>query len=419
MSRKPLGTGNNLWHYEVVDILSSFKYKNFRLYFFGQAISLLGIWMQGTAVCWLIWQLSSSSRWLCLVGFASQIPILIFGLFAGVLADRILRHKLIIIIQLVAMLHAALLAFFTHTGTITPMLIFLLSMFLGFIFSFDYPARQGFLMDMVGKEDIGNAVALNSSIVHAGRVLGPVAAGFIIQRFGVANCFTINAISFLFIITALLFMKRCDFFPQSISDSSESVFVSVKNGLKIVYDIVEIRKPLTVMSFLSLVIMPYAFLMPQIVNQRFSGGPQELGFAMSASGLGALIGAFYLAWRKNVNGLYKLIKYSMILAGIGLVSLAFITNLYVAIPFLILTGISSFIIVAGTNTIMQTFVPQQFRGRVMSIFTVAFFGLAPVGSLISGQIASFAGAHNTVAAGGFLAVVVMFSEIVYKKIRKS
>jgi MFS family permease len=214
-------------------------------------------------------------------------------------------------------------------------------------------------------------------------------------------------------------MKRCDFFPQSISDSSESVFVSVKNGLKIVYDIVEIRKPLTVMSFLSLVIMPYAFLMPQIVNQRFSGGPQELGFAMSASGLGALIGAFYLAWRKNVNGLYKLIKYSMILAGIGLVSLAFITNLYVAIPFLILTGISSFIIVAGTNTIMQTFVPQQFRGRVMSIFTVAFFGLAPVGSLISGQIASFAGAHNTVAAGGFLAVVVMFSEIVYKKIRKS
>src|SRR3989338_7691517 len=181
-------------------LFSSFKHYNFRLYFTGQALSLLGIWMQGTAVSWLTWKLTSSPRWLGAVAFASQIPILIFGLFAGVVADRVKRLRLIVVIQIFAMFQAVILAFLTLTGQINAPLIFFLSLFLGVVFAFDYPARQSFLMDMVGRDDITNAVALNSSIVHGARVLGPVAAGLIIAAFGEGVCFSVNSVSFLFFL---------------------------------------------------------------------------------------------------------------------------------------------------------------------------------------------------------------------------
>lgn len=390
-----------------MNLFRSLKHRNFRLYFFGQSVSLLGVWMQGTAISWLTWRLTGSPRWLGAVGFATQIPILIFGLFAGVAADRFMRRRLVITIQIIAMLQAAILAFLTLTGHITPVLIFILSLFLGFIFAFDYPARQSFLMDMVGGEDIGNAIALNSSVVHAGRVLGPVVAGLLIAEFGEGACFAINSLSFLFVISALLLMRTKDLYPQGSENNHESIFKSITEGLEVAWNIVEIRKPLIFMSILSLAAMPYIFLMPQVVGERFGGSARELGLAMSMSGLGALIGAVYLALRKDNEGLYRQIKYCLFATGLGLVSIAFMPSLVAAAPSLVLIGIGSFIVVAGTNTIMQTLVPPQFRGRMMSIFTVSFFGFAPIGSLISGLAASRFGSHTVIAGGGAFCIMAL------------
>lgn len=370
-------------------------------------MSLLGTWMQGTAVSWLTWRLTGSPKWLGAVGFASQVPVLFLGLFAGVVADRTGRRRLNIAIQTVAMFQAGILAFLTLTGAITPFLIFILSIFMGFIFAFDYPARQSFLMDMVGKEDIGNAVALNSSIVHGGRVLGPIAAGFIIASFGEGICFAVNAISFLFVIAALFMIDKHKLFHQELSDPREPIHIAVTEGLRVAWRIVEIRKPLLLMGVLSFAAMPYVFLMPQVIGERFGGASRELGIAMSASGIGALIGAVYLAWRKDTEGLYGQIKRCLFASSIGLVSIAFIPDLVTAVPSLVIVGVGSFIVVAGTNTIMQTHVPAKFRGRMMSIFTVTFFGLAPVGALISGLVASIIGSHIAIAMGGVICLMAL------------
>ncbi|OGQ50063.1 MAG: hypothetical protein A3I09_00935 [Deltaproteobacteria bacterium RIFCSPLOWO2_02_FULL_47_10] len=385
-------------------LFSSFKHYNFRLYFTGQALSLLGIWMQGTAVSWLTWKLTSSPRWLGAVAFASQIPILIFGLFAGVVADRVKRLRLIVVIQIFAMFQAVILAFLTLTGQINAPLIFFLSLFLGVVFAFDYPARQSFLMDMVGRDNIGNAVALNSSIVHGARVMGPVVAGLIAAHFGEGMCFAVNAISFIFVLAALLMMKRNELYPQ-VMESHGSVNCSIKEGLRFVWNTREIRRPLKLMAIFSLAGMVYVALLPQIIGERFGGTARELGFAMSSAGFGALSGAVYLAVRKGTCGLYKIIRFFLGLAGVGSILVSVSPNLYFLIPALVITGLSGFMVVAGTNTIMQTTSPPEYRGRIMSIFTVAFFGLMPVGSLIAGQVASVVGAPFTIAIGGIICLI--------------
>lgn len=390
-----------------MQIIRSLKHRNFRLFFFGQAFSLLGVWMQGPTVSWLVWRLTGSPKWLGAIGFASQVPILIFGLFAGVVADRVRRHRLVITIQTIAMAQALILAFLTLTGLITPPLIFVLSLFLGFVFAFDYPARQSFLMDMVGREDIGNAVALNSSLVHGMRVIGPVAAGFIVAELGEGACFTVNATSFLFVLTALFLMNKEELYPQVKEDDNHSVKRSIKEGLKLVWNMPEIRQPLIIMAVLSLAAMPYIVLLPQVVGERFGGTAKELGIAMSASGIGALTGAIYLATRKGIAGLYAIIKASLFFAGLGLVTIAFIPAFKLLLPVLALVGMCSFLVVAGTNTIMQTTAPPQFRGRIMSIFTVTFFGLTPIGSLVSGHVASIMNAHYAIAAGGLVCLIIL------------
>lgn len=384
---------------------SSLAHRNFRLYFFGQAMSLVGVWMQGTAVSWLVWRLTESPKWLGMVGFAAQIPILIFGLFAGVVIDRFSRWKLIVIIQVLAMIQALLLAAFTLTGMINAPLIFALSLFLGTIFAFDYPSRQAFLMDMAGKCDIQNAIALNSSIVHASRVAGPAIAGFIISRYNEGACFAINALSFIFVLTSLLMMNRDELCPQTI-EIGNSMFNSIKEALKYVWRTENIRRPLILVGVLSLSAMQYVVLLPQLVSERFSGGSRELGLAMSSAGLGALFGAAYFAYRRKTDGLYNIVKHSLSSAGIMLIIISVIPTFNVAVPFFILLGLSTFLVVAGSHTIVQTEVESSLRGRVMSIFTISFFGLSPIGSMVAGLASAKLGVAFVIAVGGLICLLM-------------
>ncbi len=372
--------------------------------------------MQGTAVSWLVWKLTHSTFWLGAVGFAAQIPILVFGLLAGVIADRARRHTMVIVIQSIAMLQATILAVLTLTGTVNIYWILLLSLFMGFIMAFDFPTRQSFLMDMVGREDISNAVALNSSIVHGSRVLGPVAAGFIIAIFGEGTCFVINAISFLCVLASLLLMNKEELYPQVI-ESGHSVKESIAEGMQLARRTREIWVPLAIMAVLSFAAMPYIVLLPQIVSVRFGGSARELGIAMSAAGLGALIGAAGLALRKENEGLIRVIKVALGISGVGLVALAFIPTLITALPVLMVIGLSGYLVVAGTNTILQLYSPPESRGRIMSIFTVTFFGLTPVGSILAGHVASIVGVGPTIASGGVICLIV-YSVFVAKKWRR-
>lgn len=386
-------------------IFSSLSHYNFRLYFLGQALSLVGIWMQGTAVSWLVWRLTHSPQWLGAVGFAAQIPILVFGLFAGVVVDRVYRWRLIVIIQLLAMIQAILLSFFTITGFISAPILLALSFLLGVIFAFDYPSRQAFLMDMAGRGDIQNAIALNSSIVHASRVGGPAIAGFVILKYGEGACFVLNAVSFVFVLIGLLMMKREELCPQSF-ESGESVFGSIIAALKYVWNSENIRRPLILVGILSIAATQYVVLLPQLIGERFLGGARELGLAMSFAGLGALFGAAYFAYRKKTDGLYRIVKHSLSVAGIMLVIISVVPTFVSAIPFFMVLGLATFLVVAGAHTIVQTEITGDLRGRVMSIFTISFFGLAPAGSIIAGLAASKIGVAFVIAIGGLICLLV-------------
>lgn len=387
-----------------MQLIRSLKHRNFQLYFTGQLLSLVGVWMQGTAVSWLVWRLTHSTKWLGAIGFATQIPILVLGLFAGVAADRLRRHTLVIGVQLFAMLQAAILAFLTITGVIDPWLIFTLSLFMGSIFAFDYPSRQSFLIDMVGRGDITNAVALNSAIVHGSRIMGPVLAGFIIAEFGEGTCFAINAASFLFVLASLVLMNRAKFFKQVVP-ASDTLKGSIKEALAYSLKDGRIRRPLILMAVFSFFGMSYVILLPHIISTYFGGGASELGLAMGAAGLGALIGAIYLATRKGPAGLYGVVKMFLAAAGVALLSLSLATSMVSALPSFVLIGLGGFLVVAGTNTILQIIPPEAMHGRVMSIFTVTFFGFAPIGSLISGQMASFIGTKSTLAICGAMCII--------------
>ncbi len=357
--------------------------------------------MQGTAVSWLTWRLTHSSKWLGAVGFAVQFPILLFGLFAGVIADRVSRRRLIIFIQVLAMAQAIVMAILAMLNIVTVEAIFLLSLFLGTVFAFDYPARQSFLMDMVGPEDITNAVALNSSVVHGARVLGPVAAGLIIATYGEGICFTINAVSFLFVLLGLILMRKSELNPQPL-EVNHTVGSSITEALKFVWKDECLRQPLLLLGTFSLSIMPYITLMPQIVATRFGGTARELGLVMGAAGFGALLGAISLAVRKRQSGLFNLVKSSMGISAVALIAVAAIPKIVFSLPALIILGLSGFLVVAATMTILQIGSPPSLRGRIMSIFTIAFFGFMPIGSLVSGITASYIGPAWTLTIGGII-----------------
>lgn len=382
-----------------MQLLRSLHHRNFRLFFAGQIISVFGVWMQGTAVSWLTWRLTHSTTWLGLVGFASQVPILVFGLVAGVVVDRISRWRLIVSIQIAAAIQAGLLAGLAISGHITVLHVFFLTLLLGFVFALDFPTRQTFLMDMVGREDIGNAIALNASMVHFTRTIGPAVAGLVVARWGEGTCFLINALSFVPVIVGFFLMDKDQLFPQEY-DGDHSILSQIREGLRLAWTTPEIRCGLTMVGILSLTFMPVMVLLPKLVAVRFAGGVKDLGILMGAVGLGALIGSGVLAvWKGN---LLKLARASLILIGISMVFLSIAGRFSVAIPILVVIGLASLLIIAGMHTLLQQMALPSSRGRIMSIFTVTYFGLAPIASIAAGVAASYIGEAWTIALSGVI-----------------
>ena len=376
----------------------SLKYRNYRLYFYGQSISLIGTWIQRITTPWLVYHLTNSPFLLGLVGFAGQIPTFLIAPFAGVFTDRWNRYYLLIITQIAAMIQAFILAFLYINGSIQVWHIVVLSVLLGIVNAFDVPVRQSFVVEMVEKkEDLGNAIALNSSMVNGARLFGPSIAGMLIAFTGEGVCFLLNGISYLFVIASLLMMKIT---PRKNAPRNKHVMKELKEGFKYTFGFAPIRYLILLLALVSLVGMPYTVLMPVFAKEILHGGSHTFGFLMGVSGMGALTGAFFLASRKNVLGLDKIIPLAAATFGAGLIAFSFSRYFALSMGLMVFVGLGMMLQMASTNTILQTIVDDDKRGRVMSFYTMAFMGTAPFGSFIAGSLASKIGAPNTLVVGG-------------------
>jgi MFS family permease len=383
-------------------LLRSLKHKNYRLFFGGQIISLTGSWMQQVALSWLVYRISGSAFILGLVGFSSQIPILILSPIAGVLIDRMNKHRIIIATQTLLMLQAFLLTFLVFSNVVEVRHIIILNVFSGIINAFDLPARQSFIVEIVEKrEDLGNAIALNSSIFNSARLAGPSIAGILISAAGEGICFLINALSFIAVIAALLVMKIK---PYQFEAKHSDMMQGLKEGIKYTFGFIPIRTILLLIALISIVGMPYTILMPVFAKEILHGGPHTLGFLLGAIGIGALCGAFYLASRNSVLGLGKIIAIAASIFGLGLILFSLSRNFVISMAMLVLTGMSMMVQMSSSNTILQTIVEDKMRGRVMSFYTTAFTGMTPFGSLLAGFLASKIGAPNTLIIGGLCCI---------------
>jgi len=379
-------------------VFRALRYRNYRLFFIGQGISLIGTWMQQVAISWLVYSLTNSAFLLGVVAFSGLICTFLLTPFAGVLVDRLDRHRILVITQTLAMLQAFALAAVVLTGTAAVWNLVLLSMALGLINAFDMPTRQSFVLDMVtNRADLGNAIALNSSLFNGARLIGPSVAGVLVALVGEGLCFLINGISFIAVIACLLAMKIA---PTPPREKHEDFFRGMKDGSNYAFGFRPIKYIIILLAFTALVAMPYPVLMPVFAKEVLQGGANTLGFLMAAAGVGALAGAIYLALRKNVFGLDKVIVVSTFSFGIGLIcfSLSRITAL--SMLFMALTGFGMVVQLAACNTILQTIADDDKRGRVMSLYIMSFMGLAPFGSLLFGGLADVIGAPHTLLIGG-------------------
>ena len=387
-------------------IARSLRHRNFRLFFSGQTISLVGTWMQRIALGWLVYRLTNSAFLLGLVGFAGQIPTFLFASFAGVLADRSDRHRILVLTQTLAMIQALVLSFLVLFHLIRIWHVIVLSIVLGIINAFDMPTRQSFMVEMVEeKNDLANAIALNSSMVNCARLLGPSAAGILIATMGEGTCFLINAISYLAVIASLLLMKIQRKKPKP---HNSRVWLELKEGFRYAAGFAPIRDILLIFTLVNLVGMPYTVLMPVFAKDILHGGPSAFGFLMGGTGLGALGGALYLASRKSVLGLGKMIPVAAAVFGFALMLFSLSRLFYFSLGLMLLTGLGQIILMAASNTLLQTLVDDDKRGRVMSFYTMGFMGATPVGSLIAGSLASKIGAPWTVFIGGLVCIIGAF-----------
>jgi len=384
------------------------QHRNYRLFFGGQSISLIGTWITRIATSWLVYRLTGSLLLLGIVGFCGQIPTLLLAPFTGVLVDRWDRRRILLVTQVLSMLQSVALAAMVFSGGITIPLVLALQVFQGIINSFDTPARQAFVVEMLeDRSDLPNAIALNSSMVNASRLLGPSIGGVVIAAVGEAWCFTANAISYLAVLASLMAMQveRRQLPPRDTRMLDE-----LRTGFHYVSRFLPVRSALILLSLVSLLGMPYTVLMPAIASGTLHGGPHTLGFLMAASGVGALAGALYLASRRSVLGLGDAMVISTTAFGVGLVAFSFSRVLWLSLLVLPLVGGGMMVTMAATNTIIQTIVTEELRGRVMAFYTMAFLGTAPIGSLVAGVVAERIGPTQTILAGGVccLAVAVWF-----------
>ena len=387
------------WRYA----LRALKFRNYRLFFGGQSLSLVGTWMTRIAMAWLVYRLTGSAFLLGLAGFASQIPTFFLGPFAGVWVDRLDRHRVLVITQILSMVQSFALAILALSGRITVPEILWLSLFQGVVNAFDMPARQAFLPQMVERrEDLPNAIALNSSMVNGSRLIGPSLAGLVIAAFGEGYCFLIDGFSYLAVIVSLLLMEVR--VPQ-VRRTAESVGAELREGWRYVTGFAPVRNILLLLALVSFVGMPYTVLMPIFASRVLGGGAHTLGFLMGASGLGALVSAAWLASRKSVRGLLRVIPTVAALFGVGIIAFGFSRWLPLSLALLLFTGFGMMQQMAASNTILQTVVEEDKRGRVMSYYAMAFQGTMPFGSLLAGWMAERIGAPATLALGGGLCLV--------------
>ena len=382
-------------------IIRSFKYRNYRLFFMGQSLSLIGTWMQRLAIGWLAYKLKDSALILGLVAFSGQIPALFLMPLGGVIADSYNKHKLLILTQILAMIQAFVLAILVINGHITIWPLMVLNVCLGVINSLDMPTRQAFVIEMIdNKEDLSNAIALNSSMVNFARLIGPALAGFIVAAAGEGMCFLINAISYLAVIASLLMMR----ITPKIKPKKAPAILQLKKGLKYSFSFAPIKYIILLLALVSLTATPYMVLMPIFAKDILHGGPVTLGLLMGFAGIGALIGAIYLASRRTVLGLGRIIVIAASLFGASLIAFSFSKTAWLSDILLLLAGMGMMIHMASSNTILQTIVSDEMRGRVMSLYATAFIGIAPFGSLLAGSLANKIGAPLTLTIGGSICI---------------
>jgi MFS family permease len=376
------------------------KHRNYRLFFAGQGISVIGTWLTRFATVWMAYDLTGSALVLGLVGFFGQAPTSILAPFAGVMIDRWNRHRTIIVTQIAAMLQSAALAFFAWTHTMTVWRLIALGAVQAVINAFDMPARQSFLGQMIeDRADLPNAIALNSSMVNAARLLGPVVAAALVAGWGPAGCFTIDAASYLAVIGSLLALRVR---PQPAPARSRRVLADLAEGLRYVWHFPLVRAVLLLLASSSVLGGAYTTLLPVIAATTLHGGPHTLGILMGSAGCGALAGALYLASRTSVLGLTAVIGRCALGLGAGLVAMELASQVAIAVPLLFVVGMSMMMQMAATNTLIQSIVDDKMLGRVISLYAVSFFGGAPIGSLLEGTLANQVGAIHTFAVAGVL-----------------
>lgn len=391
----------------------SLKYRNFRLYFSGQAISLIGTWMQRMAVSWLVFKMTHSELMLGLVVFAGQIPIMLLSPYGGALTDRHSRYKVLLYTQIASMIQAGLLAGIVLSGHYNITVIIILSVILGIINAFDTPARQSLMILLIDdKKDLPNAIALNSSMVTLARLLGPVAAGFILSSFGEGICFLANFLSFIAVLASLLLMKIPAQTKQIIK---QDIWHGLQEGFSYLQQHAGLRSVILLMACTSFFVMPYSTLLPVFATDIFHGNVTTFSWLNAVSGLGALGGAIYMTTLKPGKSLLKVIAYCSAQFGISLVFFALTSNFPLALCFIMAAEFGMLSQIAASNTYIQTHVDENMRGRVISYYVMAFQGMAPIGSLLIGFLAHYFGASIIVSAEGVAGAFSVICFIPYLK----
>ena len=381
--------------------LRALRHRNFQLFFAGQLISLVGTWMQNIAQAWLVYRLTGSSVLLGLVGFAGQIPVFLVSIPGGIVADRFSRRRVVIATQTASMILALALAAITLGDVVRIWHIFVLSALLGVVNAFDIPARQAFLMEMVGRDDLINAIALNSAMFNASRVVGPAVAGILVATIGEGWCFFANGVSYIAVIAGLVMMRVRPHEPPT----STSPLEDVKEGLHFVAHHPPVYVLLVLLGIVSLAGTPFVVLMPIFADRIFHGGAQALGWLMGLSGIGALAGALVMATRHHVRGLGRWVAVSGAAFSFSLIGFAYSRVFWLSLVLMLPIGFAMMIQFGSSNTLIQSMSPDRLRGRVMAVYSMMFMGMAPIGALLEGAVADRIGAPLAVAAGGVVCLL--------------
>ncbi len=375
----------------------AFRSRNYRLFFAGQLVSLVGTWMQSVAQSWLVYRLTGSTALLGAVGFCNQIPVFFLATVGGTVADRLPRRSILITTQALAMLLALVLAALTLSARVELLHVLVLSTLLGVVNAFDLPTRQAFVSEMVSRDDLMNAIALNSSMVNGARIVGPAVAGLVVAAIGEGWCFLANGLSFVAVIAGLLAMRELSSPPRR---KPRSPLKEISEGVGFVLGHAPVRALLLLLGIASLLGMPYGVLMPVYADRILGGGARTLGILMGSNGVGALIGALLLARRRELRGLGRWVMFGSIGFGLALIAFAWSRNFYVSCALLALAGLAMMTQMAGSNTLVQAMIPDALRGRVMALYSMMFIGMTPFGALLAGAIAEPLGVPLTITIGG-------------------